>query len=1146
MKHNEIILRNQAHPRLTANTTTSSNNGTAILYVDTGPGYIELGPANSSHCHILTDRSNFYFNKQLMVNSGVVGSYDEDLYLRRAGNSNHEIQVSTTTVSTPLNLSIGGNTATFANFVHIGDSSSYNSNSGSWGARLNVTDNVHSKIEVGQDANSMLSHWYAHTGHTGIKFGTASNHDVEFQRNGSTHLEIESGGLMTMVPIRRNSHHASGFLEGSYNSVGANGYKSNPIYTIGSSYNPADASLSNMYGIGFCRANQATFISIGGASNWGMYVAADGDARIFLDGGNGHVSSKGSHYARAGAAASPSFAFENDTDTGMYRYTTNQIGFATAGTHRMSIDNTGLRLSTGYYIAQNSTESTILKSATSTNYLQIRNSSNTLHGGVYGSGSEIGFLDRDSNWAIRHAADSHTYFYINNSERVHIDNDGLDIVQGSLMMSGQHAIREKYYSGIGNIGASGSWYTLCYITENATPAYITLKYSAHSTQTFVVSTGYHGSNVASIQMLSGTWTQNGGYPGASEVRILKDSNSNYRFQLKLTYSNSSPTAFALYARAWGGTPVNDIVNFESSLTVDTTTGTTIDSMNTNYSGSGSSRAHRAANGSAGLPAYTFHQDSDTGMYLNGTGNIGFASAGTTRAQISGSKLTVLGGTGIDLQTSSGNVRGLLVSSESAPHLRIATSGNEQIGFYDGGTSGTLNVLIEGAGHVDLKTGNFNMGGTTVIDTSRHATFPRVNVGSTSTYLAQNSNTSLNLTTSHGYLDFGPMNSGYCHFQTDRSKFYFNKRLIVDEGIVSSYDENLHLQRASTTKITIHNDKTESHNTLFQIGGSEGGNAYNTTSSTRLMFGGGNSDAQSNYYIGTNMENYGGNYTKLDLRWHTGIRMGAQQQYGGIRFYNNEDLGAVLLSIGKGDTKTRVEAGELRLENGVHLNNVDGYVQLKRTANAPLIVDRLGTTGSSGTARGDQINFKSAGNKNGAIGYQTPYGGIGYRYSGDWGLGYYSFANARYVQPCNASGGIRDNEVDLGSSSSRFDDVYATNGSIQTSDRNEKQDIQALTTAEQAAAVACKALVRRFRWIDSVEEKGDNARYHFGVIAQDVEAAFTAQGLDAGRYGLFIRTNWWEHNNTWYPDEESAPEGAVERNRLGIRYNQLLAFIISAL
>jgi hypothetical protein len=89
-----------------------------------------------------------------------------------------------------------------------------------------------------------------------------------------------------------------------------------------------------------------------------------------------------------------------------------------------------------------------------------------------------------------------------------------------------------------------------------------------------------------------------------------------------------------------------------------------------------------------------------------------------------------------------------------------------------------------------------------------------------------------------------------------------------------------------------------------IGGTFSNNAYNTVSSTRLHFGGGNSDANDNYYIGTNLEDYGGNYTKLDLRWHTGIRMGAQAGYGGIRFYNSEDLGSVLFSIGTGDGNVR--------------------------------------------------------------------------------------------------------------------------------------------------------------------------------------------------------------------------------------------------
>lgn len=693
MKAHNIILNNEHYPLLEA----ENNVGNSGLKLSTGDGYIMFGPLNGSHAHLETDRTNFYFNREIRVDSGIIGSYNEDLYLRRASNSSHQIQISTSQVTSTLGITAPdvtlGNTSTAAGALRLYDTGNNS---------LLFSGTGSNAFQMDMDGTSSI--------------GTLTMTDFD--------IHMSTGNLT------RGQHH-TGHFEGSYNNIGANGSKSNPIYTIGSSYNPIESALSNMYGIGYCRADQASYVGIGGASNWGMYVAADGDARIFLDGGEGHVCSTGEHYAGSGTAGNPSFSFVSDTDTGMYRYTTNQIGFATAGAHRMSIDSTGLRLSTGYYIAPSSTETTDLKSATTSNYLRFKNSSNTIHGGVYGSSIDIGLLDKDSNWAIRHIGDSRTLFYVNNSERVHIDNDGLDIVQGSLMMSGQHAIREKTYGGTGNIGASGAWYTLCYITENNTPAYINLKFAAHSTQTFVVTTGYPGSNVASIQMLSGTWTQNGAYPGASEVRLLKDSSNNYRFQLNLTYG-SGPTAFNLYARAWGGTPVNDIVNFESSLTVDTTTGTTIDSLNTSFTGSGSSRAHRGANGTSTLPGYTFHDDNNTGMYRSGSDQIGFSTNGTARAHISNSKLTLEDGLGLDLQTSSGSVRGQFLASETAPHLRIATSGNEQIGFYDGGTGGTLNLLIEGAGHLDLKTGNLNMNGLTVINTSRVMTNITLGYGSTGT------------------------------------------------------------------------------------------------------------------------------------------------------------------------------------------------------------------------------------------------------------------------------------------------------------------------------------------------------------------------------------------------------------------------------
>ena len=149
----------------------------------------------------------------------------------------------------------------------------------------------------------------------------------------------------------------------------------------------------------------------------------------------------------------------------------------------------------------------------------------------------------------------------------------------------------------------------------------------------------------------------------------------------------------------------------------------------------------------------------------------------------------------------------------------------------------------------------------------------------------------------------------------------------------------------------------------------------------------------------------------------------------------------------------------------------------------------------------------------------------------------AYANIRFtndeVFPCQSAGANNDNAIDLGKSNSRWRDIYATNGTIQTSDRNEKQDIEALTDAETRVAVAAKGLLRKFRWQSAVEEKGDEARIHFGIIAQDLQDAFTAEGLDAGDYAMFISDTWTDNDG-------------VEQTRLGVRYSELLAFIIAGI
>ena len=141
---------------------------------------------------------------------------------------------------------------------------------------------------------------------------------------------------------------------------------------------------------------------------------------------------------------------------------------------------------------------------------------------------------------------------------------------------------------------------------------------------------------------------------------------------------------------------------------------------------------------------------------------------------------------------------------------------------------------------------------------------------------------------------------------------------------------------------------------------------------------------------------------------------------------------------------------------------------------------------------------------------------------------------RQVVPCTTAGGSRDDAINLGSGSNRFDTIFAKAGSIDTSDLNEKQDIELLSDAEMRVAKAAKGLLRKYRWKSSVAEKGDEARIHFGIIAQDLHAAFEAEGLDAARYGMWCSDTW--------TDEETGEE----HTRLGVRYSELLAFIIAVI
>jgi hypothetical protein len=262
----------------------------------------------------------------------------------------------------------------------------------------------------------------------------------------------------------------------------------------------------------------------------------------------------------------------------------------------------------------------------------------------------------------------------------------------------------------------------------------------------------------------------------------------------------------------------------------------------------------------------------------------------------------------------------------------------------------------------------------------------------------------------------------------------------------------------------------------------------------------------------------------------------------------------------GKTASGMTANGVELRTGV----TDDYAFTATSLNQPvLLLNRH-------TDNGMIIRMRKANSDVGAIGNS----GSGFYISGTTGADFGVLFDGSGLISCTGSGVIRDNQYDMGHGGFRWNDIYATNGSINTSDFNEKQDIASLTATEMLVGKRISALFKTFRWKDAVVEKGDNARTHTGVIAQDVQAAFTAEGLDVGDYALFTSFTWWEQevevpaveavaevtdedgnvtteaieavdaytNIEKYNTEAEAPEGATIKTRLGIRYLELLSFV----
>jgi hypothetical protein len=247
--------------------------------------------------------------------------------------------------------------------------------------------------------------------------------------------------------------------------------------------------------------------------------------------------------------------------------------------------------------------------------------------------------------------------------------------------------------------------------------------------------------------------------------------------------------------------------------------------------------------------------------------------------------------------------------------------------------------------------------------------------------------------------------------------------------------------------------------------------------------------------------------------------------GALNINNNETNSAAYTGFGVGGSeRMRLDgSGNLLVGKTSAASNVVGAFIL----NSGLIradVDG-GVVGvfNRKTSDGDALVIQKDGSTVGSIG-TTNKGGVNELYIGTGDTGLYYRAQSDAITPCTTAGGSdRDNAIDLGFSSIRFDDIYATNGTIQTSDQQEKNTI---TDSDLGLDFINRLSPKSYIF-------NGKTRTHYGLIAQDVETVLGDISKPTSGFAGFIKSD--------ISDEQDGSE-----YRYGLRYTEFVGPLIQAI
>lgn len=347
-----------------------------------------------------------------------------------------------------------------------------------------------------------------------------------------------------------------------------------------------------------------------------------------------------------GSAAAPSITYTNDTDTGFYRIGSDNLGITTNGTLRFDVSSTALTSTLPFHAPDGSASAPSLSFSGDTNTGIFSDTADEL--GFTTAGTERVTIKSDGDVGI--GTDTP-------SKRLHVNGGDIQIQDATpnLIFESEGAVNDVTIAANINDVTSGG----VTVTENGNNL-------IHSRTNF---TFFSTADTERLRV------------GVLDITATLPYHSPDGSASAPAYSFSDDTNTGIYRIG------ADNIGFTTAGTlrvdVDSTAIT-------------STVPIHAPDGSASSPSLSFSGDTNTGMYRIGADNIGVATAGTLRVDVSSTAITST----IPLHAPDGSASAPSLSFSGDTNTGIFSDTADELGFT---TAGTERMTIKSDGKIGIGT-----------------------------------------------------------------------------------------------------------------------------------------------------------------------------------------------------------------------------------------------------------------------------------------------------------------------------------------------------------------------------------------------------------------------------------------------------------